>query len=442
MQMDWNKLISCERYQKPLAKEEQQRSQFQRDFDRIIFSSAFRRLQDKTQVHPFPDSDYIRRRLTHSLEVSCVGRSLGTDLGNYLEKQNICQNISREVSLPSTLSQIVSNACIAHDIGNPPFGHAGEKAIGAWFKANLSGYKFNLTSQQRIDLEYFEGNAQGFRLLTRLLENRNSGGLQLTYATLAAFTKYPAPARERPSKEKTSSEPPVPIEEKKHGYFEEDRGEFQKIAETVGLTKTQIGWKRHPLAFLMEAADDICYRIIDVEDAFKLHRIPFEKAKELLEAIISTKADSKGYDEDETIGWLRAKAIGVLIAQTSATIRKNYYNLMNGQISNSLIDEIDSAHAVNEAHEEVKNKVFNWERTVSAEIAGTQMIVDILDRLVSAIANPNSHKNSLLCKIIPHYQESVNDDYQKLLLVTDFISGMTDSYLQKIHRRITGQSIY
>jgi dGTPase len=293
--MDWAHLISAERFKAP-AEAERQRSPFQRDSDRIVFSAAFRRLQDKTQVHPFPDSDYVRRRLTHSLEVSCVGRSLGTELGNYLVKQNpaLISNISEKATLPFDLGQIVANACLAHDIGNPPFGHAGEKAIGSWFKEQLpSAFKTDLTDEQRADLYRFEGNAQGFRLLTRLQDFRGEGGLRLTYATLATFTKYPT------SSLKTGSSY---IGAKKHGFFADDVNHFAEIAKAIGLNKYTHGWRRHSLVFLMEAADDICYRVIDVEDAFKLNRLSFKEAEDLFRAIFPSEVSySPELDEGDTI---------------------------------------------------------------------------------------------------------------------------------------------
>jgi dGTPase len=425
--MDWVCLISDKRFKAP-AQAEPQRSPFQRDADRIVFSAAFRRLQDKTQVHPFPDSDYVRRRLTHSLEVSCVGRSLGTDLGNYL----VNQNSSLSPTLPFDLGQIVANACLAHDIGNPPFGHAGEKAIGSWFKEQLpSALKEDLSEQERNDLEKFEGNAQGFRLLTRLQDFRGDGGLRLTYATLATFTKYPT------TSVNTGNDY---IGTKKHGFLTDDVEHFVEIADIVGLPKNSHGWKRHPLVFLMEAADDICYRVIDVEDAFKLGRLSFKEAEELLRAIAPSANRSVDDDEGDTISWLRAKAIGILIEQVAKAVEVNLGDLMAGNFSKPLIESIPIGAAIEAAYDVVKKKVFGWERIVSAEIAGAQMITDVLERLIFAIETPTSYRNERLLKIVPHYKHDATT-YAKLLTVTDFLAGMTDTYLQRIHKRVTGHAI-
>ena len=424
--MNWKQLVSIKRNAEP-ADKEQQRSPFQRDFDRIVFSSAFRRLQDKTQVHPFPDSDYIRRRLTHSLEVSCVGRSLGTNLGNLI-KQKLAESINDD-ELHFNLGQIVANACLCHDIGNPPFGHAGEKAIGSWFEENLPSLNFDLTPEQRSDLIKFEGNAQGFRLLTKLQDNRE-GGLNLTYATLAAFMKYPT---------SSSNVGDGYVGRKKHGFFSDDKFNFESVAKDVGLIQDEKGWRRHPLVFLMEAADDICYRIIDVEDAFKLKRLSFDQAKKLLEDISNEKSDGK-HGNDETIGWLRAKAIGTLIDQVSKKLEERLSDIMNGTYSQSLIEDIEAADAIETAYKNVEKEVFKWDRTISAEIAGAQMITDVLERLIGAVKKPKTYKNKMLLNIVPHYKEE-NSTYEKILTVTDFISGMTDTYLSRIHKRLMGHAI-
>ncbi|BDV33948.1 dGTP triphosphohydrolase [Methylocystis iwaonis] len=426
--MDWAQLLSEARFKAP-RQAEGQRSPFQRDADRIIFSAAFRRLQDKTQVHPFPDSDYVRRRLTHSLEVSSVGRSLGTHLGYFLLRSD--RTLSP--TLPFDLGQIVANACLAHDIGNPPFGHAGEKAIGSWFKDELpSGLKKDLSEQQRNDLEKFEGNAQGFRLLTRLQDFRDEGGIRLTYATLATFTKYPTTSIE--------TETNGYIGAKKHGFFSDDVPYFADIADTVGLPMYARGWRRHPLVFLMEAADDICYRVIDVEDAFKLGRLSFREAEELLGAIVPSYARSDQWGEDDTISWLRAKAIGALIEQVRESVESNLPALMSGDFSEPLIDCISAASAVETAYAAVKKHVFGWDRIVSAEIAGAQMITDVLQKLVFAIEAPGSYRNAMLLKIVPHYDDAA-PTYTKILAVTDFLAGMTDTYLRRIHGRVTGHAI-
>ena len=258
--MDWTQLLSNKRFGKTSASQvTPSRSPFHQDYDRVVFSSAFRRLQDKTQVFPLAKSDYVRTRLTHSLEASCVGRSLGMEVGLRLKR------LPKGVDT-SGLGMIVSTACLAHDIGNPPFGHAGEQAISQWFRDKGKEFLCPLTEQQKRDFLNFEGNAQGFRILTRLQHPGNNGGLQLTYATLSAFSKYPTSSI-AVSKENGNSS----VARKKHGFFAADKQAFSQVAKTVGLIPSdrEESWCRHPLAFLVEAADDICYSIIDLEDGVR-----------------------------------------------------------------------------------------------------------------------------------------------------------------------------
>jgi dGTPase len=428
--VDWNCLLSQTRIG-AVSHREVQRTPFQRDQDRIVFSAAFRRLQDKTQVHPFPDSDYIRRRLTHSIEVSCVGRSLGTFLAQCLVRQRLTDIDPAQLSFD--LGQVTMNACLAHDIGNPPFGHAGEKAIGSFFESSMPLLLLGgLNENQRKDLVKFEGNAQGFRWLTRLQDSRGDGGLRLTCATLAAFTKYPTTSLG------TTKEY---IGFKKHGYFGDDEGDFTAVASAVGLTKSGLGWRRHPLAYLMEAADDVCYRVIDLEDAFILGRVSYSQVKEIMESIIKQNISyQNGWTENETVSWLRARAIGALIKSICDLMEKNVVSICEGTWTQSLIEAIPTYDAVEASFKLVKERVFNWERTVSAELAGAQMIIDVITRLVNALEKPDIFQNEILLRLLPNYKVDT-PLYEKLLLVTDFVSGMTDSYLQRIHRRITGQSI-
>jgi dGTPase len=431
--MEWSQLISSQRFRAPAAPDAK-RSPFQRDFDRIVFSSAFRRLQDKTQVHAFPESDYVRRRLTHSLEVSCVGRSLGAAVGHYLTEKD--HSLGRaDPALPFTIGQIVANACLAHDIGNPPFGHAGEKAIASWLRERLPAtLAAQLTQVQRSDLERFEGNAQGFRLLTRLQEAHDAGGLRLTYATLATFTKYPTPSHHAGGSDYVGA--------KKHGFFQEDLQHFAEIAEVTGLIKYKKGWRRHPLVFLVEAADDICYGIIDVEDAFRLDRLSFSAAEELLVAILpSNELYRREENEAENINWLRAKAISALIEQVEVAFVEYLPAIMEGTFSCPILEKVSSHPALKAADDVVARRVFAWDRTVSAEIAGAQMITDVLERLISAQETPASYRSEMLLKIVPRYNDDMRT-YSKILCITDFLAGMTDTYLQRIHRRVTGQSIH
>lgn len=431
--MDWTQLLSDRRVAAP-ASGDPQRSTFQRDFDRIVFSAAFRRLQDKTQVHPMPDSDFIRRRLTHSLEVACVGRSLGAALGQHLLASDSAL-ASATPHLDWVIGQITSNACLAHDIGNPPFGHAGEKAIGSWFAERLpASLKAHLDPAQVTDFEKFEGNAQGFRLLTRLQDNKNNGGMRLTYATLATFTKYPT----RSDLVRTSSY----IGAKKHGFFQADSDAFSEVATDAGLPTQPWGWSRHPLVFLVEAADDICYSVTDIEDAYRLGRFSLAEAEGYLVALIGDPSAYKPEsDEVANIGWLRGKAINNLVLECEQAFVRNKSDILSGAHSKSLTSDIPSTDALKKASKEVQRRVFDWDRTISAEIAGGRMIQDVLERVVLAIASPNVHANALVLKIIPGFDEQATT-YEQLLSATNFVSGMTDSYLHRMHRRFTGQAIY
>lgn len=435
--MEWAKLLCTDRVEEPAQPNEEQRSIYQRDWDRIVFCAAFRRLQDKTQVHPLPASDFVRRRLTHSLEVSCVGRSLGFWLGKRIAAREL-ELAAKRPNLSHDVGQIVANACLAHDIGNPPFGHAGEMAIGGWFKdPRNEPFLDGLDAQERADFEKFEGNAQGFRLLTRLQDYRDAGGLRLTYATLSAFTKYPSASviADRGARY---------IGEKKHGFFKEDVGAFKDVAKRVGLVERNAeAWCRHPLVYLVEAADDICYRIIDVEDALKLGRVSHEEAEE---AFVDMLAPERKYlrgrgDREANINWLRAVAITDLISAVMVAYQEHEVEIMDGRFNLSLIDAVRNAERIKKAKALVKEKVFNWERTVSAEIAGSQMIVDVLDRCMHAIAEPKSPIGSLIVKTIPRY--SAEDPWIKqVLAVTDYVSGMTDNYLRNTYLRLTGHAIH
>lgn len=436
MAMEWKKLLSTSRFEQPSRSDEGQRSVFQRDYDRIVFCSAFRRLQDKTQVHPFATSDYVRRRLTHSLEVSSVGRSLGYWLGTRLvtsEPRLAAENRF----LAYDVAQIVSNACLAHDIGNPPFGHAGEEAIGGWFKARaetpiISG----LDPHERSDFERFEGNAQGFRLLARLQNSIDSGGLRLTYATLGAFTKYPSTSTHAASGDGY-------IGAKKYGFFKEDVPYFEEVAEDLGLIKrADSAWARHPLVFLVEAADDICYKVVDIEDAFKLGRLTFIETEEcLLKMLSPDRKYKRERDENSNIGWLRAAVIGSLIDSVQKAYTENESAIMAGDFSIPLLDASDCSSTVKEAKNLVAERVFDWDRTISAEISGSEMIFFVLNRCMESIQNPNPKINSLILKLIPSYR--ADDSFsRKTHAATDFVSGMTDTYLRTMYLRFSGHAVF
>ncbi len=325
--MNWNKLLSNKLLGDAASSEiklTDGRSQFQRDFDRIVFSSAFRRLQDKTQVFPLPENDFVHTRLTHSLEVSCVGRSLGTLAGEKILKRN--RDLAKKYSSVH-FGEIVAAACLAHDIGNPPFGHSGEDSIAEYFR-NGNGREFEgeiKDPKKWADFTKFEGNAQGFRIITKLQNPNSGGGLKLTCASLAAFTKYPKESALSQKQKKGGSKSKF---YKKFGFFQTEKDLFAEVAEETGLIKKGLKgdycWSRHPLTFLVEAADDICYRIMDLEDGFRLGLLTFDYTEELLRPLVTSNLTSyEGRSKNDKIGYLRAKAINDTVTQLADVFIEN-----------------------------------------------------------------------------------------------------------------------
>ena len=448
--MTWERLLSTTRQGKPPEKDSTVgRSVFQRDFDRIVYSSAFRRLQDKAQVFPLAKSDFVRTRLTHSLEVSCVGRSLGTEFGLRLKDENqIPEGIT-----PGDIGSIVAAACLAHDIGNPPFGHTGESAIGEWFSNTEVGQAAinELNLAQKLDFEKFEGNAQGFRILTRL-QNSHNPGLQLTCATLAAFTKYPRGAY-------LTHGPLDGVSWKKHGFVDADKNCFSDIATEVGLAK-KLGeedvWVRHPLAYLVEAADDICYRVNDLEDGFRLKHVSLDEAKNLLLSIFDSVAAPTKWKDIETdqdkIGYLRAKAINYLIDQAITYFEKHSSLILGGNLNKSLVECIPSAESLSRIIKISKEKIYKAREVLEIEAAGFQVLGGLLDVFLAAtndVAKNGEKKASVKSQTIfhllpPQFREAPGapeDQYTRTLRVTDFISGMTDSFAVSLYKQLTGISL-
>lgn len=406
-------------------------------------------MQDKAQVFPLAKSDFVRTRLTHSLEVSCVGRSLGTELGLRLEaNKQIPEGIS-----PGDIGSIVAAACLAHDIGNPPFGHTGESAIGEWFSNTEAGQATvkDLSPVQRLDFTKFEGNAQGFRILTRL-QNAHNPGLQLTSATLAAFTKYPRGSC-------LSSGTLEGVAWKKHGFFDADKSCFNDIAQAVGLKKRledEDVWVRHPLAYLVEAADDICYRVNDLEDGFRLKHVSLDEAKDLLLSIFDptatpTKWEELGTEEDK-IGYLRAKAINYLIDQSISYFEGHSNVILEGKLDQSLVKCIPSAKALDRIIEISREKIYKAREVLEIEAAGFQVLGGLLDAFLAAtndVATKGLKKASVKSNTIFHLlpsqfrvaPDAPEDKYFRTLRVTDFISGMTDSFAVSLYKQLTGISL-
>jgi dGTPase len=436
--MKWTELLDTSRLRtKSLDGEVDVRSQFQRDADRIVYSSAFRRLQDKTQVVPLSKSDYIRTRLTHSIEVATVGRSLGTLAGA------VAREIEQDPKIPAPgeFGLVVAAACLSHDIGNPPFGHAGEDAIRQWFVTNGARWLEPLTMRQRQDFYCFEGNAQGFRILTRLQHPRNAGGLELTHATLSTFAKYP---RASLAHDVSGKQP----ECRKFGFFEQDLPTFSLVAEKTGLIRvSESEWCRHPLAFLVEAADDICYRVVDLEDGHRIGRVTFDEVRNLLLPLAFPAADRIGDeraidgDEKEIVEDLRALAINTLIYEVRDNFRTHYSEIMSGShpLDQDLISGGRYANELKAIKTLSKRKIFRASDVVSIEAAGHEILGGLLSKFVPALLtnSPNAEQRTLL-NLVPSQFKSAASPYDKLLAATDFISGMTDSYALSLFRRLKG----
>ncbi len=419
-----------------------QRSPFERDWDRILFSTAFRRMHDKTQVFPLPDNDVVHSRLTHSLEVASVGRSLGKDVGRVV--------IDRHPGLAELVNvhdfgDIVAAGCLAHDIGNPPLGHAGESAIGSYFKSTEGReVTAGLTPRQRDDLEQFEGNAQGFRVLTRL-QLEGDGGLRLTSATLAAFSKYPREAGRDLQREGQ-------ISTKKHGFFQDDLPAFTALAHETGLVPLDPGgasmWARHPLAFLVEAADDICYSILDIEDGVRLGHVEADVAEGLLEAL-ATSVDPARLaacgSRLERIGYLRALAIGRMIGACVEVFLDNEAAILAGIYGTSLADHITSAAKLQALKDLALETCYRAPEVIEIELAGYRALGGLLSTFVPAAAadspaSPVIEKTRTLL-VGRGVKLTSGSTYERILRVTDYVSGMTDRHALATFRRLTGITI-
>ncbi len=452
MSMEWPKLLSRKRL--GAAREPSPstaRTDFQRDFDRIVFSSAFRRMQDKTQVFPLSKVDYIRTRLTHSLESSSVGRSLGTLAGEQIIARHRLGDFEA-----SDFGDICAAACLAHDIGNPPFGHSGEDGIRSWATEAAYGKRRveMLADSEREDFVSFEGNAQGFRILARLQNRDNRGGLQLTCATLAAFTKYPRESCVGGSSRLAGASA------RKHGFTAEDRQLFEEVAETVGLLPrdpARAVWHRHPLAFLVEAADDICYRVIDIEDGFRLGYLSFQEAMDLFWPILSESQRQASRlarigGQREKIEFLRAKVINEAIGKALECFLDNEAAILDGRFDDPLMTRIARRVEMDRLIEVAQQKIYCAHEVVEIQAAGFQVIGELLERFAQVIddvaerGRGASARSRMMVKLVPEQfvgagRVAVSGLYARLLKLTDFVSGMTDSYAVSLYKKITGISL-
>ncbi|MCF6297153.1 MAG: dNTP triphosphohydrolase [Flavobacteriaceae bacterium] len=414
---------------------------FEVDYDRIIFSDSFRSLQDKTQVVPLSKTDFVHTRLTHSLEVSVVARTLGRVVGKYI--LNKYPELQKKGYHTNDFGAIVAAAALSHDIGNPPFGHSGEKAIGEYFKSGKGlCYKNKLSDKQWQDLIDFEGNANGFKILT---ESRKGveGGLRMSYATLGAFMKYP--------KESLPKKPSSNIVDKKFGVFQNDKKKFEEIAQELGLSKLRndkhMAFMRHPLAFLVEAADDICYTIIDFEDGINLGLISEDYALEYLINLVRDTINTKKYhslqNTKDRISYLRALAIGNLIQEAISVFIENEEVILNGKFQHSLLEKSKYEAQINDIIKISVEKIYQSNEVVEKEIAGYSIIADLLDVFINAINNTFNHTASnydkLILLLLPDKYKEIDDNlYTRILSICNLIANYSDSNAILLHKKIKG----
>jgi dGTPase len=438
--MNWQQLLSSQRVgQKQQTSTEPSRSAFEQDYDRIIFSHPFRKLQDKTQVHPLPEHDFVHTRLTHSLEVSSVGRSLGKRVGEIILQRH--PELTSQSSL-FDFGAIVAAASLAHDLGNPPFGHAGEDAISDFFlHGNGQSFKEKVSDAEWNDLIKFEGNAQGFRIL-----NKNQYGLKLSAATLGAFTKYPCPSF-FPQRDKSKRS------QKKFGFFQSEASIFNEVAGQLELIKASNGaYHRHPLAFLVEAADDICYSIIDLEDGCSLGLVSYDEAKSLFENVITKNKSKLGKLESlkskaEKIGYLRALAIGDLMDECCSLFLESEKEILSGKFDQALADHCPSREALSQIIKISVEKIYRARQVVEIEATGHEVLPGLLEEFLQAGMNltekGSSRKYSNLSLLIPedirwNIQQEPLHIYSVVRNIVDFVSGLTDRHAISLFRKIKG----
>ena len=416
------------------------RSEFQRDYDRLIFSAPFRRLQNKTQVFPLPGSIFVHNRLTHSLEVSCVGRSLG----NKVAKDLLSRKLELQDTHLSEIGSIVAAACLAHDMGNPPFGHSGEKAIGAYFSEGKGQELRGLLSEREWqDLIHFEGNANAFRLLTHQFHGRRKGGFVMTYATLASIVKYPYSAELSGAKQK-------------FGFFLSEEEDYQRISDELGLLRLSkdgepLRFARHPLVYLVEAADDICYQMMDIEDAHKLKILTTEETKALYLQFFTEERKEKMSqifnivtDTNEQIAYLRSSAIGVLVKECTQVFLTHENEILEGKFTSTLIREMQPRIklAYMNCSKTAFAEIYTSKDVVDIELAGYQVITTLIDLMINAVRFPEkAYSRLLINRVSQQYDILAPTLYGRIQGVLDYISGMTDVYALDLYRKINGNSL-
>ncbi|WP_412476782.1 deoxyguanosinetriphosphate triphosphohydrolase [Flavobacterium sp. TBRC 19031] len=443
--MTWEQLLSLKRQgdtgKRLRIEQDDTRLGFEVDYDRIIFSSAFRSLQDKTQVIPLSKTDFVHTRLTHSLEVSVVGRSIGRLVGKkIIEKYPYLKEVHGYHM--NDFGAIVAAAALAHDIGNPPFGHSGEKAIGEYFSIGKGQqYKDQLTPKEWQDLVDFEGNANGFSILTGSRPGIE-GGLRLSYATLGAFTKYP--------KESLPKKPTKNIADKKYGFFQSDVAFFKEVADELGMipnkTGEDVGYERHPLAFLVEAADDICYTIIDFEDGINLGLVSEDYALEYLIKLVKDTIDAAKYQslttKEDRISYLRALAIGNLINDAVRVFVENEAAILQGKFHFALTDKSKYKAQMDDIIKLSVKNIYQSREVIEKELSGYQIINNLLDKFITAYNNTYNGKatnyDKLLMKILPEKHHLEKESlYERLLHICHFISMLTDGKAVQLNKIVT-----
>ena len=440
--MNWEKLISAKRLgmENHHSEADDDRSAFLRDYDRLIFSAPFRRLQNKTQVFPLPGSIFVHNRLTHSLEVACVGRSLGNRVSRFLLERH--PELSD--SFVGEIGSIVSASCLAHDLGNPPFGHSGERAISSYFtEGKGQTLRDQFTQEEWDDIIHFEGNANAFRLLTHQFNGRRRGGFALTYSTLASIVKYPY------SSHYASGKP-------KFGFFTTEADTFRTIADELGLIRLSaegepLRYCRHPLVFLVEAADDICYQMMDIEDAYKLKLLTHEEAVSLLTPFIEehkrghlTEVLNMVTDHNEQIAYLRSKVIGILIDKCAEAFIRHEEEILAGTFSEPLIKHTDEhcRQAYKHCTEVAVKKIYRSRDVLDIELAGFRIINTLIELMTDAAMHPdNAYSRLLIDRVSSQYDLQAPTLYGKVQAVFDYISGMTDVFALDLYRKINGNSL-
>ena len=442
--MEWKQLISNKRFgqEHKHAERHDDRSEFKRDYDRLIFSSAFRRLQNKTQVFPLPGSIFVHNRLTHSLEVASVGMSIGNDISRrVIQKQPDLKD-----TLVEEIGTIVSAACLAHDLGNPPFGHSGEKAIQTFFSEG-PGLKIKsmVSSEFWDDITHFEGNANAFRILTHRFKGRRQGGFVMTYSMLASIVKYPFASS-------------LAGNHGKFGFFASEAESYRKIADELGIScKSAPGeplkYARHPLVYMVEAADDICYEIMDIEDSHKLKILSYAETEHLLlsffdediqQKIRQRIIDEELTDENEKVVYMRASVIGKLENECVAAFLAHEEEILAGTFEGCLIDHISERQkkAYKECEKISYSKIYQSKPVLDIELSGYQIMATLMKVFVEAAVNPSRfYSKQLLRRVSSQYDIENENLEERIMAVIDYISGMTDIYALDIYQKINGISL-